>query len=207
MRGRTTAAAWFRQQRAGTARSQEVRMFELIFPYILAGLMGISPAPSTGDTVAAATDDKGKGTAAAPEAVAEAAAAAPAREPETQIATGRFTTALEIKPIMTATKPQWLAVREYDGQDLLYFTQVLSWRCGLWEVRYGLNGAPPDIVLPLEPCHDDTAQPNSLVDSETYPIWITAPLGSIESVDIEILYDDGTTDAAVFARNSILMPG
>lgn len=184
-------------------------MFELIFPYIVAGLMGISPEPGAGDTPAATPDDKGKGSAeaAAIDPAVQTDATALAREPETQISTGRFTTALEIKPIMTATKPQWLAVREYDGQDLLYFTQVLSWRCGLWEVRYGLNGAPPDIVLPLEPCYEDTAQPNAMVDSETYPIWITAPLGSIESVDIEILYDDGTTDAAVFARNSILMPG
>lgn len=184
-------------------------MFELILPHLIAVMMGISPAPGTGDTLAAA-DDKTKGTG---EAVAPAPATAPAedtamaREPETQIPTGRFTTAVEVKPILVATKPQWVAVREFDGKDLLYFTQILSWRCGLWEVRYGLNGAPPDIMLPLEPCHEDTASPNALVDAETYPIWIEAPLGSIESIDIEITFDDGTTDAAVFARRSVLMPG
>lgn len=130
-----------------------------------------------------------------------------ARTPETQIATGRFTTALEVRPIMTATMPSWVAVREYDGQDLLYFTQMLSWRCGLWEIRYGLNGAAPETVLPMEPCHEETAAPNAMVESDSFPPYITAPLGSIQSIDIEIDYDDGTSDAAIFARQSVLMPG
>lgn len=130
-----------------------------------------------------------------------------ARAPETQIATGRFTTALEVRPILTATIPNWVAIRNYEGQDLLYFTHLLSWRCGLWEIRYGLNGAPPETVVPMEPCHEDTASPNAMVDMDNFSIFITAPGGSIESVDIEIDYDDGTSDAQIFARQSVLMPG
>lgn len=190
-------------------------MFELIIPYVIAVAMGIDPGagPAAMPATATATEATAKGKdpaeldALAADA-AEAAVPAPAsREPETQIATGRFTTAIEIKPILGATRPQWVAVREYDGQDLLYFTNLLAWRCGLWEVRYGLNGAAPDIVLPIEPCHEETAQPNALVDPVAYPIWIEAPLGSIDSIEIEIDYDDGTTDAAVYARQSVLMPG
>jgi len=183
-------------------------MFELFLPYMLATAMGIAPdpgaAPLASETAEALVPDtadaKGKGGEEA------AGAVAGAREPETQSATGRFTTAIEVKPILTATKPQWVAVREYDGQDLLYFTNLLAWRCGLWEVRYGLNGAPPDTILPIEPCDEDTAQPNAMVDTNA-TLYITAPLGSIESIDIEIDYDDGTMDAAIFARQSVLMPG
>lgn len=131
---------------------------------------------------------------------------APLREPETQIATGRYTTALEVKPILNVTRPQWLAIQASETADNLYFTNLLAWRCGLWDVRYGLNGAPPEIALPLEPCHDDTASPNAMVEMDSFPPYITAPAGSIDSVEIAITYDDGTTDAAVFARRSILMP-
>ncbi len=184
-------------------------MFELYLPFILAAAVGISPDATTGPAAAAevvvadvaASKDKG-----GEEADVAADPAPAAREPETQIATGRFTTAIEVKPILTATKPQWVAVREYDGQDLLYFTNLLAWRCGLWEVRYGLNGAPPETVLPIEPCYEDTAQPNAMVDTGA-TLYIVQPLGSIESIDIEIDYDDGTMDAAVFARQSVLMPG
>ena len=73
-----------------------------------------------------------------------------------------MTTAAEIRPILTATKPQWVAVREYDGKDLVYFTNLLAWRCGVTSVSYGLNGAAPETVLPMEPCYEAEATPNAL---------------------------------------------
>ena len=36
--------------------------------------------------------------------------------------------------------------------------------------------------------------------------FITLPLGSVETVVIEILYDDGTTDTANYERKAILTP-
>lgn len=116
-----------------------------------------------------------------------------------------FTTAAEIKPILDATRANWIAVREYDGKDLLYFTHLLSWRCGLSEIRYGLNGAVPDKVWPMEPCYDTEPQPNAL-KMEGAEIYLTEPLSSIQTISISVTYDDGTTTSADFNRADVMTP-
>ncbi len=121
-----------------------------------------------------------------------------------QTPTGKFTTAGEIRMIMDATKANWVAVREYDGQDLVYVTHLLSWRCGMHQIRYAINeGEMQD--WPMPPCLIDTAQPNAIRTEDGLPYQAFA-LGSVESVSIEILYDDLSTDSARFERNAILMP-
>lgn len=134
----------------------------------------------------------------------EEAAQEPAFTPEEQVQTGKFLTALEVKPILTATKGSWVAVREYDGQDLLYFTQILSWRCGLHQIRYAVNDGA-ETVFEAEPCHVDTAMPNAIVAEDILP-YLAFPLGSVETVAIRLIYDDGTEDGATFPRADVLMP-
>jgi len=79
----------------------------------------------------------------------------------TGAAAQNFTTAAEVRPILEATKPNWIAVRNYEGQDWLYFTQILSWRCGLSDVWFSVNGAPEE-RLDMEACHEDTNVPAHL---------------------------------------------
>ena len=117
-----------------------------------------------------------------------------------------LTTAAEIRPILTATKSQWVAVREYDGRDLVYFTNLLAWRCGLEAVSFGLNGAPPQTALMMEPCHDGEASPNALKMDQGILPYTEADLGSVQSVTVQITYDDGTTDTADYARAAVLIP-
>lgn len=124
--------------------------------------------------------------------------------PSTEVLSGKFTTAQEVKPILGMTKSSWIAVREYNGQDIVYFTQLLSWRCGLNAIRYSFNDGPIQ-VYPLPACHEDTASPNALVDDEAMPIMGLAP-NSVQKVYVEIFYDDMTTDSATFDRKSVLMP-
>lgn len=122
---------------------------------------------------------------------------------EPQVPTGKFTTAVEIKPIMNATKGNWVAVREYDGNDLIYFTHLLSWRCGLVGVRYSINGAPMR-DWPLPPCQVDTNAPNAIQsDAKIYEVH---PLRTIGAVRVEVIYDDLSREEVSFERKQILMP-
>jgi len=125
-------------------------------------------------------------------------------EAEPQVPSGKFTTATEIKMIMQATKTNWVAVREFNGQDLVYVTHLLSWRCGMHQVRYSINDAPMQ-VWTLPPCLIDTAQPNAIRTEDGLPYQAFA-LGSVQSIAIEILYDDLSTDNARFDRAQVLMP-
>lgn len=117
-----------------------------------------------------------------------------------------MTTAAEIKPILTATKPQWLAVREYDGKDLVYFTNLLAWRCGVTSVAYGLNGAAAETPLVIEPCYEAEASPNALKMDQGVLPYIEQPLGSVTTVSVLVTYDDGSTDTAEYTRAAVLMP-
>lgn len=165
-------------------------MFELYLPYLIGMAIGITP-PGAG----------------APSAEMDApTVATQAMTPEDQTPTGQFTTAGEVKPILGMTKGNWVAVRNYEGQDLLYFTHLMSWRCGLFEVRYGLNGAAPTQILPMEPCHLDTNAPNSMTQVADFLPYVTLQENSVDSVTVEVLYDDATSEVASFTRSEIQIP-
>jgi len=115
-----------------------------------------------------------------------------------------FTTAAEVKPILNATKANWVAVREFNGQDLLYFTHLESWRCGLDQIRYFVNEGKPQ-VWDTEPCYEDTAAPNAMKLEGRLP-YTELPLGSVETVTIEVTYDDGSIETATFERGAIMTP-
>lgn len=117
----------------------------------------------------------------------------------------QFTTAAEVRPILEATRASWIAVREYDGQDLVYFTHLLAWRCGLNAVRFQINGQPAQYEWPMEPCHEGTAQPNA-IRSDTILPFVAMPLGSLQQAVVVLEMDDGTFLTAEYARAAILMP-
>ncbi|MEJ1991605.1 MAG: hypothetical protein P8X50_07770 [Maritimibacter sp.] len=116
----------------------------------------------------------------------------------------QYTTAAEVRPILDATRGKWVAVREYDGKDLLYFTNLLAWRCGVDTISYMINGGGLT-RLDSEPCHEDEAVPNALKSNDIMP-FISQPLGSIDTVEIRLLYDDGSTDSASYQRKNIMTP-
>ncbi len=111
-----------------------------------------------------------------------------------------FTTAAEVRPILSMTRDRWVAVREYGGQDLVYLTQLVAWRCGLAELWVGINDEA-EAPFPLEPCYRDTPQPNAVRGEP----WLARPLDSVQSVRVHLLYADGETDSHEVTRAEVLM--
>ena len=125
------------------------------------------------------------------------------RAAEDQTPTGKFLNAAEVKPILGATKSSWIAVREWEGQDLIYFTHLLSWRCGLYEIRYSVNGGGQK-SWPFPDCDAATHAVGVIPDGAD--IYTVLPLKSVQTVTIELLYDDLSTESAEFQRNAVLIP-
>jgi len=125
-------------------------------------------------------------------------------EAEPQKPTGKFTTATEVRPILEATRGNWVAVRVYNGQDMVYFTHLLAWRCGLKGLRYAINGGAMQ-AYDLPPCHTEYTSPNALLDDEGMPVMGLEP-GSVEKVRVELIYDDLSRASAEYARDEVLIP-
>ncbi len=116
----------------------------------------------------------------------------------------QFTTAAEVRPILEATRASWVAIREYDGHDLLYFTHLMAWRCGLEAIYYRVNDGEENIWLGEE-CHEGTTQPNAILSQNLLP-FVSYPLNSIKNVSLRLVYDDGEQATATYSREAILMP-
>lgn len=123
---------------------------------------------------------------------------------EAQTASGKFLTATEVKPILSMTKANWIGVREYGGNDLLYLTHLWSWRCGLAAMGVSINEGPIE-DLPLPDCHTEYATPNAILEQDGLP-YLTYPARSISTVTVHIVYDDLTRDSATYMRADVLIP-
>ncbi len=121
-----------------------------------------------------------------------------------QTPSGKFTTAAEVKPILNATKGNWVAVRDYDGQDLLYVTHLWGWRCGLKAMAISVNGETMQ-NWPLPPCHEQFVTPNAILEEDGIP-YLRMRQGAIQTITIQIVYDDLSMDAATFERGNVLIP-
>ena len=118
----------------------------------------------------------------------------------------QMSTAEQVRPILTMTAASWIAVRKWQGQDLLYFTQILPFRCGLSEIRYGLNGADATERFNAEPCPpDQDGQVFATIEADEYLPYLTFEEGSIETVTITLVYDDGIEETLIYDRSTVEM--
>ncbi|MEL7115869.1 MAG: hypothetical protein AAGP08_09800 [Pseudomonadota bacterium] len=106
----------------------------------------------------------------------------------------QFNSSAEVKPILKMIKPQWISVRQFNGEDLVYFTLLEVYRCGIEQIRYVVNQGKPS-VWGTPPCEGD--ETFSEIPEDRLP-YASFPLGSIERLRIELTYDDGTIEWAEY---------
>ncbi|WP_249138947.1 hypothetical protein [Actibacterium sp. MT2.3-13A] len=116
-----------------------------------------------------------------------------------------FTDAAEARPILGMTRANWIAVREFDGQDLLYFTHLASYRCALSDIRYGVNSDQPILSFVPEPCYRDEATPYAIKPDSGAQVYVAFPLNHIRFVTVRITYADGVQETAKFDRSGALI--
>lgn len=107
--------------------------------------------------------------------------------PFTDTATAQGMPPEQIKQILDMTKTSWVSFRDWQGQQLIYFTHLEAWKCGIDYVFYGLNGGPLDQIWELDTCNPDN--PNAVLKDKPY---IELPAGSTQSISVQLIYPDGS---------------
>jgi hypothetical protein len=115
-------------------------------------------------------------------------------------AKAQFNSSAEVKPILKMIKPQWVSLREFNGQDLLYFTILEVYRCGIEQIRYVINQGKPQ-VWETPPCPGDETFSDIPADRLPYTGFA---LGSVQRLRIELTYDDGSIEWAEYNRPDVL---
>lgn len=102
----------------------------------------------------------------------------------------KFSTASEQlaqgKMMLNATAGSWLMFRDFDGKVLLYFTQLMSFRPVISEIKYSLDSDALDksfAFKPTEKMYEVDGIPYIAVPKET------------QSANVQVTYRDGTKSA------------
>ena len=98
----------------------------------------------------------------------------------------------QMKQILNMTQNNWVSFRDFNGKQLIYFTHLESYTCGIKEVRYSINSDDLDKVWELQPC--DSKKPMAVTKDI---IYLTMPLGIAKSIAVQVTFMDGTKSMIV----------
>ena len=88
--------------------------------------------------------------------------------------------------ILDMTRGSWAYFRDYNGRQLVYFTHLEAYRCGIAAVRYSINTDALDRHWMLQPC--DPNKPHNITTDKPY---IALPLGAAKSITVQLTFKDG----------------
>ena len=98
----------------------------------------------------------------------------------------------QMKQILNMTQNNWVSFRDFNGKQLIYFTHLESYTCGIKEVRYSINSDDLDKVWELQPC--DSKNPMAVTKDI---IYLTMPLDTAKSIAVQVTFIDGTKSEIV----------
>lgn len=94
-----------------------------------------------------------------------------------------------------------MSFRNYNGEQLIYFTHLQSYSCGLDAVHYSLNSTALDREWKLQPCNPKN--PHAIGPGKPY---ITMPLETAEWIAVQITFADATKSEIVrITKDGILL--
>ena len=94
------------------------------------------------------------------------------------------------KMALEQTSGAWVAVQANGGRSLVYFTQLLSFRSALKEIRYSFDDEHLDQRFPFKPVEPGKS-PFEVGDG---PLYLEAPKG-LRFVAVQLVYADGSISA------------
>lgn len=97
------------------------------------------------------------------------------------------------KQILPMISDSWVAFRDYDGRQWIYFTTLVAYHCGLSEIRYSIDSDALDQRFPMPAC--DRQRPNA-IDPAADPPYLTLRRGSARQVLVQIVFSDGDVSKA-----------
>ncbi|TIU36249.1 MAG: methyl-accepting chemotaxis protein, partial [Mesorhizobium sp.] len=92
----------------------------------------------------------------------------------------------ENKQILDQFWTSWIAFDSGGNRGLVYFTQMLSYRCAIKEVHYSLNGSALDKEIKMPPC--DAKDPYA-IPSDYQPYFKVKD--DVKSMAVQVTYTDG----------------
>ncbi|MCF3936055.1 caspase family protein [Acuticoccus sp. M5D2P5] len=95
------------------------------------------------------------------------------------------------KQILEMLTNAWIATRPWEGQTLVYFTHLISYRCAIDTVAYSYDGDALDRTYALAPCDARDPHVVKTASGNDTDIYQAAP-GGAHSISVQLTYKDGT---------------
>ena len=98
----------------------------------------------------------------------------------------------DMKKILNLTQNSWVSFRDFNGKQLIYFTHLEAYRCGIKEVRYSLNNDDLDKIWELDSCESE-----GISSIKKDLVYLRLPLGTAKSIAVQLVFSDGTKSEVI----------
>ena len=100
---------------------------------------------------------------------------------------------------MILTMPQmqsnWVSFRDYNGHQLIYFSILEAYKCGIRKVAYSINSEALDQEWRLQPCN-----PKKQQEVTTNRPYLSLPLGTAKFIAVQLTFNDNSKSPVVRKR-------